>query len=498
MRNIFGWFFFLFLFIFGGSVWGQNSTQLERYFPAYVLPEIWFDDILTSDEYIDFRYKSQQVNNRFQSFGNFLPYYSLERFGSDLYLRGLVSRGAIRSKYKDDRFNEFRSHYFTSYNTSYNWHALSIFHKPEPVFDLTDIEKNTLKSSYDKQKTINKHPSGADSLFTWFDQNGYSREKFVRNLTNERPSIVDNHWDEIPDAPKIFGLGQKIDPTTYRGGLEVVMRREMDIRSPKKLEKIEIIESPLKISGSENIQFSQSYVENWVKGGQSSIALLSDLRLNINYKNEKIEWENSIIHKLGVISSEDSKSRINDDLIDFSSKYGIIASKKWFYSLLFNFKTQVFKGYAKSDLEKETPISAFMAPGYFSMAAGMDYKAKNFTLLLSPVTSRMTIVIDTATVDQTRYSIPEDKKSVFMVGGSLQNNSTWNISKQIKLTSALNIFYDYFEKEEKVQADWDMILDMKINVFLSTRIVSNLRYYESESNKVQLREGLSISFRYNF
>ena len=139
-----------------------------------------------------------------------------------------------------------------------------------------------------------------------------------------------------------------------------------------------------------------------------------------------------------------------------------------------------------------------MAPGYFSMAAGMDYKIKNFTLLLSPVTSRMTIVVDTAKIDQTRYSIPEDKRSVFLVGGSLQNNFTWNVAKQIKLTSAMNIFYDYFEKDEKVQADWDVILDMKINVFLSTRIVSNLRYYESESNKVQLREGLSISFRYNF
>ena len=498
MRIFFSWLLFFVLFFCGDSVWGHNPTQLERYFPAYVLPEIWFDDILTSEEYAEFSLRKQQVNNQFQGIAYFLPYHSLERFTPELYMRGLISRGLIRSKYKHGHFNEFRSHYFTSYNTSYNWHALSIFHKPQPVCDLTEIEDKTLISSYDKQKGFNEHPSGADSLYVWFDKNGYSRDKFVRNLTHETLSFVDNHWDEIPDAPKIFGLGQKIDPKTYRGGLEVVMRREMDIRSPKKLEKIEIIESPLKISGSENIQFSQSYVENWVKGGQSSIALLSDLRLNINYKNEKIEWENSIIHKLGVISSEDSKSRINDDLIDFSSKYGIIASKKWFYSLLFNFKTQVFKGYAKNDLEKETPISAFMAPGYFSMAAGMDYKAKNFTLLLSPVTSRMTIVIDTATVDQTRYSIPEDKKTVFLVGGSLQNNSTWNISKQIKLTSALNIFYDYFEKEEKVQADWDMILDMKINVFLSTRIVSNLRYYESESNKVQLREGLSISFRYNF
>ena len=499
MRIFFSWLFILFLLLYVDSVSGQTSTQLERYFPSYVLPETWFDNILTSEEYADFSQRKQQVNNLFQGYANFLPYYSFERFTPKELLQQLISRGLIRSKLDDLSFNVLRSQYFSSNRSSYNWHALSMFYRPQPVYDLTEIEDKTLISSYDKQKVFLEHPSGgADSILSWFKKNGYSRERFVRNLIHENPSFIDKHWDEIPDAPKIFGLGQKIDPKTYRGGLEVVMRREMDISSPKKLEKIEIIENSLKISGSENIQFSQSYVENWVKGGQSSIALLSDLRLKIVYKNDKIEWENSIIHKMGVISSEDSKSRINDDLIDFSSKYGIIASKKWFYSLLFNFKTQVFNGYAKNDLEKEKPISAFMAPGYFSMAAGMDYKTKNFTLLLSPVTSRMTIVVDTAKIDQTRYSIPEDKKSVFLVGGSLQNNFSWNISKQIKLTSAFNIFYDYFEKEEKVQADWDMILDMKINVFLSTRIVSNLRYYESESDKVQLREGLSISFRYNF
>lgn len=498
MRVFLCGFFIILCFLYGNSVSGQTTTQLERYFPSYVLPEAWFDEVLTAEEYVDFVFKKKQVNNHFYGIADFLPYYSLERFTPKESLRLLVSRGLIRSKLNKGSFNEYHSRFLLSYQSSYNWHALSILYKSQPALDLLDVKNEILISSFERQKAFLAHPSGVDTILAKMENKGYSQERFIQNLMYENPSLVDKDWDEIPDAPKIFGLGQKIDPKTYRSGVEVVMRREMDVRSPKKLEKIEIIEKPLKISGSENIQFSQSYLENWVKGGQSSIALLSDLRLNINYKDEKVEWENSIIHKVGIIANEESKSRVNDDLIDFSSKYGIIASKKWFYSLLFNFKTQVFNGYAKNDLDKENPISAFMAPGYFSMAAGMDYKIKNFTLLLSPVTSRMTIVVDTAKIDQTRYSIPEDKRSVFLVGGSLQNNFTWNVAKQIKLTSAMNIFYDYFEKDEKVQADWDVILDMKINVFLSTRIVSNLRYYESESNKVQLREGLSISFRYNF
>jgi len=33
-----------------------------------------------------------------------------------------------------------------------------------------------------------------------------------------------------------------------------------------------------------------------------------------------------------------------DDKINISSKYGYVASKQWFYSALFSFKTQFFSG----------------------------------------------------------------------------------------------------------------------------------------------------------
>ena len=73
-----------------------------------------------------------------------------------------------------------------------------------------------------------------------------------------------------------------------------------------------------------------------------------------------------------------------------------------------------------------------------------------------------------------------------------------NIAQDIMLTSAMNVFYDYFAKEERVQAEWDLILDMRINVFLSTRITTNFRYYQSESSKLQARENLSVALRYQF
>lgn len=467
----------------------QTNVQMERYFQSYVIPETWLPNI-PFEVYSDFANKKRNVNSLRINYFNLPSYNAFEKYIPNATLSLLQKKDQLNAAIKKQPYSAIRSELIASDTHASTWFMMSIFYKSEMLPDLTVRE----------YKLSGRAVEGGvvEEFRTWMKNNEFNQTDFLRKIIHENPSLIVYDWDEIPEAPKdLFGGRNKIR-NHKNTSLGVVSMGDMSIRSIQKLEKVEKPKQRLTYSGTENIQFSQSYLENWVKGGQSSTSLLSDLRLNILYKEDKVEWENNIIHKLGIIADEDSKSRINDDLFDFYSKYGIAASKKWFYSLLFNFKTQIFRGYDKSDVDKKEPLSAFMSPAYFSMAAGMDYKINNFTILLSPVTFRATAVLDTARINQTRYSIAEDKKTAFFTGGSFQNNLTWNITKDIALTSALNVFYDYLDKEDKVQADWDMILEMKINVFLSSRIVSNLRYYENESKKVQMREGLSISFRYNF
>lgn len=473
----------------------QESFQMERYFQSYVIPETWLPNI-SPEDYRYYVEKQRNINQLRVNYFNLPHYYAFEKNIPNGSLNLLLKKERINSALKKQPFNATRSQILTTKSYNKKWFVMSLFYKSDTLPDLTERE-----SIYSDGYRIEENKYGnnlVNDFGLWMEHNKFDQSKFLRKIINESPDLVSYDWAEIPDAPKdLFKDRHKIK-NHYNGDLGVVSMRDMSLRPVQRLEKVERPKQKLIYSGTENIQFAQSYLENWVKGGQSSTSLLSDLRLNIIYKDDKVEWENRIIHKLGIITDDESKSRINDDLFDFSSKYGIVASKKWFYSVLFDFKTQIFRGYDKGDLEKENPLSAFMSPAYFSMAVGMDFKTKNFTILLSPVTLRATAVLDTVRINQTRYSIPEDKKATFLIGGSFQNNLTWNISKDIKLTSALNVFYDYLDKESKIQSDWDIILDMKINVFLSSRIVSNLRYYENESDKVQLREGLSISFRYNF
>jgi hypothetical protein len=305
-----------------------------------------------------------------------------------------------------------------------------------------------------------------------------------------KPMYVRYHWDQIPSPHRFILDGVLLDKKAAKEALRL---SKVEI---KKLDKPKSISQRWIYEGVESLQLSQSYFSNWVKGGLNTIALLSDLRVSTKYKYKKIEWDSKGIHKLGIISSEGERSRINDDLIQLTSKAGLNASKKWYYSMLFDFKSQFFYGREKK--EPYTIVSGFMSPAYLTFAIGMDYKMKDFTLLLSPYTSKMTLVLDTTHVNISRYDIPAGRKSNSNSGASVYNSFKWRINTEFTLTSNFDLFYGYLNRDPETQMDWELIFDMRINKYLSSRINLNFRYFESESLKVQLKENFSIVFSYKF
>nr|WP_319399401.1 DUF3078 domain-containing protein [uncultured Carboxylicivirga sp.] len=321
--------------------------------------------------------------------------------------------------------------------------------------------------------------------------------KVIQQAAISHPMYVQYLWNEIPDVSDVGK--RKLSRRAVEKAITTLLKDTFNTKPS--LEQIVIAKSPWEFGGKENIQLSQGYLNNWTKGGESNIALSSDLRMNANFTKGKHSWENYIVHKVGIMSSESESGRVNDDLIEINTKYGLQSSKKWYYSFLYNFKSQFFYGYENSDKEHIKPISGFFAPAYMSFAIGMDYKPSNkFTLLLSPLTSRLTVVSDTVKFDQTRYGIDEDKKANILNGLSIVNSFNYQLTKEINLTSKVDIFYEYLNAkgENQKQIDWELIVDMKINQFLTTRLLGNLRYFTTESDQVQIRENFNIAFQYHF
>lgn len=353
----------------------------------------------------------------------------------------------------------------------------------KPLFVKDQVLPNTSVTRFYGPNRINTL-ANTESIASRFD------------LANDRlvvshPTLVHHQWDKIPSPHRFVMDGILLDKKAAQEAFHITV-----VESSRKLEKPKVVVSKWKITGVESLQVSQSYFSNWVKGGQNAIAVNSDLRVSANYKDKKFEFDNKGLHKLGIINSEGEPMRINDDLIQLTSKAGINASKNWYYSAMFDFKTQLFYGRDKKDWDKI--LSGFMSPAYSSFALGMDYKTKDFTLLISPVTSRATFVLDTINVDPSRYSISPGKRSVWQTGASLTKSYKWKINTEFTLMSNMELFYGYMNETPETQFDWELIFDMRINKFLSSRINTTYRYYQSESHKLQFKENFSVVFSYKF
>lgn len=314
----------------------------------------------------------------------------------------------------------------------------------------------------------------------------------------ERPSDVKYAWQQIPEVEeKISNRRKRLQENDdYQAIVKMFEQFSSDMSMRKRPEPPK---SPWTVSGEENVQISQLFVnKHWAKGGENSMTLISDLRIKAVYSKDKHNWENNITQKLGITNTTVSGTRLSDDVLDMSSKYGYKAISKWYYSFQNTFKTQLFKSYNKDDTLRVNPLSAIMSPAYIQFIFGMDYMKDDLSLLLSPYTAVMTLVLDTSTIDQTRYSVEADKKLKTINGLSVTLNWKKTVTSDIVYTTKLELFYQYFEKNGSKRFNWENVIDVQLNRFLTTRLLFDLRYYDNESDKFQFKENFSIAFKFKF
>lgn len=314
------------------------------------------------------------------------------------------------------------------------------------------------------------------------------------------PELMRYTWNEIPDLLKDIREGRLLDSKENDNErLSKIFKPDVafivDELKAKKVEEV----SPWTLSGVENLQFSQLYVNNWIKGGENSASLLHDFRWKALFVKDRSQWETNVTSKLGLTYTSTLKGRVSDDLLDINSKYGFNAVNKWYYSFLFSFKTQLFRNYSSSDIEKEKPKSTLLSPAYLQFIFGMDYKrGDDLSVLLSPYTGIITVVADTADIDPTNFGIDEGKRADFINGFSITVNWKKTIMYGVYYITRVELFYEYFRKNGNKRFDWENIFEFQINRFISTRLNLELRYFDNESEKFQVKENFSISFKYSF
>lgn len=358
----------------------------------------------------------------------------------------------------------------------------------------TDIKRRQLR---DYQRSFRRFASVSDA-HRRLDEMAMSIEDVQQQYAAQHPDMVQYSWDEIPEPYKDIRDGKKLSHRKDEMQLlaKELNRSNKDDLRVKQLPKEE--ESPWTVSGEENVQLSQLFLANWVAGGETSLTLLSDMRFKAYYSKDRHSWENELTHKMGFTQTKALGFRVTNDAFNLSSKYGYNAVSKWYYSAKNTFKTQLFKKYDDDDEDKEEPLSALLSPAYIQFILGMDYKKTDLSVLLSPYTLNITLVMDTTDVDASDYSIPDGRKADVMTGFSVTVTWKKKLTEDITYTTETELFMEYFEKDGKKQFDWENIIDMQINRYLTTRFLLELRYYDNESTKFQMKENFSVAFKYSF
>ena len=257
--------------------------------------------------------------------------------------------------------------------------------------------------------------------------------------------------------------------------------------------------------GSGYLQFSQNHIsDNWYKGGESTKSLLAGLTSYLNFNNKQgIEFENKLEWKLGFITAPSDtlhSYKANNDLFRLTSKFGLRAIKHWYYTLSFDFKTQLFSSYQTNT---DNLVSAFFSPAELNVGLGMDYKyTKNNVCNLSFLMTPFNYTLYTVTndeVDPTKFNIKEGRKHASVFGSRVEATVKWKIMKPLIWESR----FSYTTNYEKVLADWENTFTFVVNKYLSTKLFVHARFDDGVSRKddqsyFQLQEILSFGLNYTW
>lgn len=224
-----------------------------------------------------------------------------------------------------------------------------------------------------------------------------------------------------------------------------------------------------KKGGLYGINISQGSLSNWAAGGDDfSLSVNSVLSLFAFYKKGKHSWDNTFDFNLGYVKTTSLGSRKNDDRIDFLSKYGYALNSKLNVAGLFNFRSQLFKGYTYDNNAAKTLSSAFLSPAYILVSPGFDYKPNaNLSIFISPITARWTIVKDDTLSAKGLYGVDPGKHSNLEIGAFASVNYLKEFNKIVTYKGRLDLFSNYKRKAQNVDLYFTNVLNVKLSKILS-------------------------------
>ncbi|HEY0731408.1 MAG TPA: DUF3078 domain-containing protein [Chitinophagaceae bacterium] len=201
--------------------------------------------------------------------------------------------------------------------------------------------------------------------------------------------------------------------------------------------------------GVYSVNVGQGSLSNWAAGGDDfSLSIATSLNLFAFHKKNRNSWDNTLDVNFGYINTTSLGGRKNDDRFDLLSKYGYSLGPKLNLTTLFNFRSQLLKGYKYQEVEKDITVrnfaSAFLAPAYVVTSQGLDYKpTKELSVFVSPITSRWVIVNDDTLSARGEYGVVPGETSINQLGAFATIHYQKSFNKYVSYKGRIDIFSNY-------------------------------------------------------
>lgn len=375
----------------------------------------------------------------------------------------------------------------------------------------TDIDTVATESA--KYKLFSPLTFSHATIGRVFDFNNYSNgfannsddaaDLALLNIYLNRPDLVQTTETELEDATDVtVDIKKPIEHKAEIVDEKIDIIDDIVTVDPTAI----VIEKPnfWTIKGDYNLQLLQNYVsENWYKGGESSYSFVASGTLEANYNNkQKVTWDNKLEARLGFQNTRGDtlhQFKTSEDLLRYTGKLGIQATKKWYYTVQLLAYTQFTTGYKSNN---PMVFSDFCSPLNVNLSIGMQYKVEALkkkltgSVMISPLAYNFRYVGRSALLSS--YNI-EDGHTLHDFGSSLTADVTWKFSDNIKWKSRLYTFTSY----HRVEAEWENTFTFSFNKYISTNIFVFPRFDDSKKRDIdygyfQLKEYASLGFNYSF
>lgn len=226
-----------------------------------------------------------------------------------------------------------------------------------------------------------------------------------------------------------------------------------------------------------SLNLAQGSLKNWSAGGDDfSLSINSFLNVFAFHKKNKYTWDNTLDLNFGYVKTTSLGARKNDDRIDLLSKYGYALQPKLSLSGLFNFRTQVARGY-NYDNNFNSLTSAFLSPAYVLLSIGLDHKpTKDLSIFISPATSRWLIVHNDSLSAKGFYGVVPGKKSKNEIGAFASINYLKALNNRVGYKGRLDLFSNYKNNPKNIDLYMTNMFTTKLSKVLAASWSIDLIY----------------------